>query len=277
MGRLENQTCLIVGGTGGIGLATAHRFLVEGARVAISGRTPLETRAGAEALSDRAEAFTADLSDSSSSEATASKLIAEAAESLGGRLDILFHVAGISGRSLGDGPLDECSLAGWEQVLRVNATAVFLTNRAAVRRMAAQPLDRHGLRGTVLNLGSVLGRSPSPRLFGTIAYAASKGALESLTLAAAARYAADGIRFNLLAPSLIDTPMSQRAMGDPRIQAYLRAKQPIRGGAGQPDDAAEAALFLCEPASRFITGEILTIDGGWRIAEGDQRSDERGI
>lgn len=273
-GRLEDQTCLIVGGTGGIGLATAQRFLCEGARVVVSGRTTEEAQLAAEALGGQAEAIAADLGEPGVSSADAANLIGEAVRRLGGRLDILFHVAGISGRSMGDGPLAECSLEGWERVLFVNATAAFLTNQAAVRQMLTQPLNRHGLRGAVLNLGSVLSRSPSPKLFGTIAYAASKGALESLTLAAAARYAADRIRFNLLAPSLIDTPMSRRAMGDPRIQTYLRAKQPIRGGAGEPDDVAEAALFLCEPASRFLTGEILTVDGGWRIAEGVQQSDE---
>ena len=75
-----------------------------------------------------------------------------------------------------------------------------------------------------------------------------------MTLAAAARYARDRIRFNLLAPGLIDTPMAARAVGDPAIRAYLATKQPLAGGPGTPDDCAEAALYLCEPASRFVTG-----------------------
>ena len=134
--------------------------------------------------------------------------------------------------------------------------------------MLAQPLDDHGLRGTVLNMGSVLAWSPSPDFFGTIAYAASKGAVRAMTLNAAARYARDRIRFNLLAPALIDTPMAARAVSDPAIRAYLATKQPMAGGPGTPDDCAEAALYLCEPASRFVTGVVLNVDGGWCVSEG---------
>src|SRR5262249_37447836 len=141
-------------------------------------------------------------------------LFSAALEFLDNRLDVLFHVAGISGRSLGDGPLDECSTAGWDAVLATNAKGVFLTNQAGVRRMRTQSLDDFGLRGTVLNVGSVLAWSPSPDAFGTYAYAASKGAVHAMTLAAAARYARERIRFNLLAPGLIDTPMAARAMGN---------------------------------------------------------------
>jgi NAD(P)-dependent dehydrogenase (short-subunit alcohol dehydrogenase family) len=187
--------------------------------------------------------------------------------SLGGRLDILFHVAGISGRTFGDGPLHECSNEGWERVLQINAFGVFLTNREAVRLMLSQPIDAAGLRGTVVNVGSVMDRSPSPAHFGTLAYAASKGAVRALTRAAAARYAPDRIRFNLLAPGLIDTPMAARAVNDARIQPYLAAKQPIAGGPGSAEDVAEAALYLCEPASRFVTGAELIVDGGWCVSE----------
>src|SRR5262249_56724703 len=133
---------------------------------------------------------------------------------------------------------------------------------AAVRRMRAQPLDNFGLRGTVLNMGSVLAWSPSPDDFGTYAYAASKGAVHAMTLAAAARYARDRIRFNLLAPGLIDTPLAARALGDPAIRTYLATKQPMAGRPGTPDDCAEAALFLCEPAPQFITRTVLAADGG---------------
>ena len=98
---------------------------------------------------------------------------------------MLFHVAGISGRRFGDGPLHECTDEGWDHVLNTNARGVFLTNRAAVRWMLDQPLDDKGLRGTVLNMGSVLGWSPAPHHFGTFAYAASKGAIQAMTLAAA--------------------------------------------------------------------------------------------
>lgn len=271
-GRLEGRGCLIVGGTSGIGLASARRFLQEGARLVVSGHSDESTRAALGSLASLGpvHGVTADLAVPGSVEA----LLLEAMDALGGRLDVLFHVAGISGRRFGDGPLHECTPEGWDTVMDVNAKGLFLTNQAAVRQMLTQAIDDAGLRGTVLNMGSVLGWSPSPELFGTYAYAASKGAIRAMTLAAAARYARDRVRFNLIAPSLIDTPMAIRAVGDPTIRDYLAAKQPIAEGPGTADDCAEAALYLCEPASRFVTGSVLTVDGGWCVSEGRHRSDK---
>jgi NAD(P)-dependent dehydrogenase (short-subunit alcohol dehydrogenase family) len=267
-GRLDGQTALIVGGTGGIGLAAAQRFLAEGARVVVSGRTPEEVEAARTTLDGLGPslALVLDLT------APASVAVAfqDALDWLGARLDILLHVAGISGRRFGDGPLHECGDDGWDQVLAVNARGVFLTNREAVRQMRAQPdrgLEGPG-RGSIVNVGSVLTVSPSPRLFGTVAYAASKGAVRALTLASAARYAPERIRFNLIEPGLIDTPMARRAVGDPAIRAYLAHKQPLSAGPGLPEDVAQAALYLCEPSSRFVTGTVLTVDGGWCLSQG---------
>ena len=264
MGRLEGSCCLIVGGTGGIGLAAVRRFLDEGARVVACGLVAESCEAAAAILGPDARVVAAD----ASAPADVDRLFAGAMDFLGDRLDVLFHVAGISGRRLGDGPLHECSPEGWDAVLAANARSTFLTNREAVRRMLAQPLDGRGLRGTVLNMGSVLGWSPAPDHFGTIAYAASKGAVESMTIAAASRYARDRIRFNMIAPALIETPMAARACGDPAILAYLASRQPMTGGPGSAEDVAEAALFLCEPASRFTTGVVLNVDGGWCVSEG---------
>lgn len=265
-GRLAGRTCLIVGGTSGIGLASARRFLQEGARVVVTGLTFAAAADAQEALGGFGQIWSliADVSVPESIDT----MFDTAATLLGARLDILFHVAGLSGRRLGDGPLHECATEGWDAVLAANARGTFLTNRAAVRRMLVQEPDAAGTRGTVLNTGSVLASSPSPVFFGTAAYAASKGAVRSLTLAAAARYAGDRIRFNLLSPALIDTPMSERAVGDPAIHAYLATKQPLSGGPGAASDCAEAALFLCEPASRFLTGLDLTVDGGWTLSDG---------
>lgn len=275
-GRLDGSRCLIVGGTGGIGLAIARRFLAEGARVALAG---LEG-AGADATTGRPTPLEPGILEEPQSlgpcagwsmNATrpleVALLFDDALEFLDGRLDILVHAAGGSGRRSGDGPLHECSDLGWQTVMDTNALATFLTNRAAVQIMLRQEVDSAGLRGSVLNIGSVLDRSPAPRYFGTIAYAASKGAVRALTRAAAARYAADRIRFNLLAPGLIDTPMSARAVGDPKIQAYLSTKQPLRGGPGDVADVAHAALSLCEPEARFVTGVELEVDGGWSLCD----------
>jgi NAD(P)-dependent dehydrogenase (short-subunit alcohol dehydrogenase family) len=266
-GRLDGSTCLIIGGTSGIGLAAARRFLQEGARVVATGTdAEINTRAQVE-LNPLGSVWIMEL-DVAAPEDTVAIVFARAHEVLGGRLDILLHVAGISGRRFGDGPLHECTLQGWQCVMQTNAQGLFLTNRAAVQTMLVQPLDGAGLRGTVVNVGSVLDRSPSPLNFGTLAYAASKGAVRALTLASAARYAPSRIRFNLLVPGLIDTPMAARAVADATLQPYLASKQPIAGGAGAPDDVAEAALYLCEPSSRFVTGAELVVDGGWSVSEG---------
>ncbi len=147
-GRLHRRTCLIVGGTSGIGLATARRFLAEGALVAVCGRsqkTAAEARAILEEVGrERALALAADPSDPAQVEGLFMQVLAF----FSSRLDILYHVAGISGRRFGDAALHECTLEGWDTVLDANARSLFLTNRAAVRQVLAQPLDEHGLRGT---------------------------------------------------------------------------------------------------------------------------------
>lgn len=264
--RLLDRRCLIVGGTGGIGFASARRFLDEGARVVITGIGPgIEphelTTSG---TPDRLLQIVADASDP----LEVDMMFTEALGFLGGRLDVLLHVAGISGRRFGDGPLHECTDEGWDRVLASNARSVFLTNREATRIFRRQEIDEKGLRGSIVNVGSVLSESPSPQFFGTIAYAASKGAVRSLTLNAASRYASECIRFNLIEPGLIDTPMATRAANDPAIRAFLVTKQPVVGGPGSADDVAEAALYLCEPASRLLTGAIVHVDGGWRLSDG---------
>ncbi len=265
-GRLDGCNCLIVGGTSGIGLAAARRFLEEGARVVVAGRSPEVGRSAMAQLAPLGQAWEYTL-ELELGDSEVVRLFEYALNVLGGRLDVLFHVAGISGRKFGDGPLHECSNEGWERVMQINAFGVFLTNREAVQIMLEQPIDVAGLRGTVVNVGSVLDRSPAPAHFGTIAYSASKGAIRSLTISAAARYAPDRIRFNLLVPGLIDTPMAARAVNDSRIRPYLTAKQPIRGGPGSAEDVAEAALYLCEPAARFVTGAELVVNGGWCVSE----------
>lgn len=276
-GRMAGRNCLIVGGTSGIGLASARRFLEEGARVAVAGLDG----PGADAQTGAPGPVAREVLDvleplgpcagwslDASSALEVGLLFERALEFFVGRLDVLFHVAGISGRRFGDGPLHDCTGYGWDKVLDVNMRATFHTNQEAIQIMLHQARDANGLRGSITNVGSVLARHPSPELFGTYAYAASKGAIEAMTRAAAARFARDGVRFNLLVPGLVDTPMAARAVDDPRIREYLTTKQPLSGGPCTADDCAEAALFLCEPASRFITGAELTVDGGWSISEG---------
>jgi NAD(P)-dependent dehydrogenase (short-subunit alcohol dehydrogenase family) len=259
-GALQGKRCLLVGGTGGLGVAAARRFLEEGARVVLAGHEADAGRLAVEALSASGGCSFL-LCDATRGEQVEA-LFAGAVPEMGG-LDVLYHLAGGSGRRFGDGALHECSDDGWRATLDLNLTSVFFTNRAAVRHFLDQ-----GRPGAILNLSSVLALAPAPRYFDTCAYAAAKGAIMSMSRQAAARYAAAGIRVNVLAPGLIDTPMARRALSDPAIVAYLRSRQPLRGGPGQPGDCADAAVFLCSDAARFITGAVLTVDGGWCLSEG---------
>ena len=252
--RLQDKRCLIVGGTSGIGLAAAQRFLAEGAKVVVAG---LPAATAPDGLG-QAHVILCDATLSSEVDA----LWRNSVTYLGG-LDVLFHVAGGSGRRHGDGPLHECSEEGWQMTLDTNLTSTFLTNRAALGHFLGQRQP-----GVILNTASVLGLAPSPRYFDTAAYAAAKGAVIALSRHAAARYAADGIRVNVLAPGLIDTPLSARAVQDPAVRTFLKSKQPLTAGPGTADDCAEAAVFLCGDGARFVTGVVLPIDGGWCSSEG---------
>jgi NAD(P)-dependent dehydrogenase (short-subunit alcohol dehydrogenase family) len=258
--RLHNKRCLIVGGTGGIGLAAAVRFLEEGAQLVVAGLMPETGNAAAETLKERGAIHV--LGGDASDPIQVERLFKETLTSLGG-LDVLYHVAGGSGRSHGDGPLHECTDDGWQYTLDSNLKSTFLTNRAAVRHFLAQ-----GRGGVILNTSSVLAISPSPRYFDTCAYTASKGGILALSQLAAARYAADGIRVHVLAPGLIDTPMAARACHDPSIVEFLRTKQPLAAGPGRPEQCSEAAVFLCSDEARFLTGVVLPVDGGWCVSEG---------
>ncbi len=251
-----NKRCLIIGGTSGIGLAAARQFVAEGARLAIVGREPSDGLNVA-GLRD-SFVMTADASDTDAVE----RIFLDTITHFGG-FDILYHVAGSSGRKLGDGSLHECTDAGWQATIDANLKSVFLTNRAAVRQFLKQ-----GTGGVILNMASVLAVSPSPRFFDTAAYTASKGGVIALSRYAAARYAGDKIRVNVLAPGLIDTPMAARAVGDPAIRAFLQSKQPLGPGSGTADDCVGAAVFLCSDEARFVTGAVLPIDGGWSVSEG---------
>ena len=121
----------------------------------------------------------------------------------------------------------------------------------------------------VLNMGSVSAASPSPRYFSTFGYAAAKSAVVGMTRSAAAYYAGENIRFNVVAPALVDTPMARRAAGDEEIMAFVRTKQPLDGGRiGKADDLDGAVVYLLSEAAKFVTGQVLAVDGGWGVSEG---------
>ncbi|MFO0841615.1 MAG: SDR family NAD(P)-dependent oxidoreductase [Gemmataceae bacterium] len=251
-----------MGGTGGLGQAAARRFLEEGARVLLAGHDAQAGHAATQALSPLGPCSF--LPCDATQPDQVDRLLAHAVATLGG-LDVLYHLAGGSGRRHGDGPLHECSDDGWRWTLDTNLTSAFLTNRAAVRHWLSRRQP-----GVILNLASVLALAPAPHHFDTASYAAAKAGMIALSRSAAARYAADGIRVNVLAPGLIDTPMAHRAVSDPDIAHYLKTKQPLRAGPGRPEDCADAAAFLCSDAARLVTGAVLPVDGGWCVSEGQR-------
>jgi NAD(P)-dependent dehydrogenase (short-subunit alcohol dehydrogenase family) len=178
-----------------------------------------------------------------------------------GKIDALFNVAGISARSLGDGPLHACTTEAWDTVMDVNAKGTFLMCREVLRTWTD-----HSQGGVILNIGSVLARHPQREHFATAGYAASKGAIEAMTLSAAAYYAPAGIRVNVIAPGLVLTPMSARAQSDARVLEYIARKQPLTRGLLAPEDIAKTAYFLLRKDSSPITGQVITVDGGWAVS-----------
>ena len=178
-----------------------------------------------------------------------------------GGIDAVFNVAGISGRRFGDGPLHECSAEGWDITLDTNVRGMFLVCRSALRYW----LDA-GRHGTILNMASVLAFSPQAQHFATHAYAASKGAIVSMSRAMAAYYAPHKIRVNVIAPGLVRTPMSARAQSSDELLAFIAHKQPLSEGMLVAADVAATALFLLGDQSRHMTGQVVGIDGGWAVS-----------
>jgi NAD(P)-dependent dehydrogenase (short-subunit alcohol dehydrogenase family) len=183
-----------------------------------------------------------------------------------GRLDALFSVAGISGRRFGDGPIHECTEEGWATTLQANATTQYRMCREAVKVMLGQERNQQGERGVILNMSSVLALRPDRKHFATVAYAASKGAIISMSRSMAAYYASEGIRVNAVAPALVRTPMSSRASDDPAVVEYMRIRQPLLRDVISVEDVGAACVFLLTNASHAITGQVLEVDAGWGLA-----------
>jgi NAD(P)-dependent dehydrogenase (short-subunit alcohol dehydrogenase family) len=241
---------LLITGATGIAAATVRLATAAGHKVFV---TSLHTE---DCAALGVPYLAADLTDAAQADAAVEVCV----QTLGS-LDAVFCVVGGSGRRFGDGPLDACTDEGWRQTFALNLDTTFHIARAALRQFLAQNTG-----GSLVFTGSVLATHPEPGKFATHSYAASKGAILSLVTTLASYYAPQKIRVNAVAPGLVRTPMSQRAQTDSDILELMKAKQPLAGDLLDADEIAKAALFLLSESAAQITGQTLTVDGGWSVS-----------
>ena len=244
MSQLANQVAVVTGAGRGIGRAIALKFAAEGADIACVSRTAensekvaLEVRA----LGRKAWAYAVDVADASAVATAAEKILADA-----GRVDILVNNAGVTRDTL----LMRMSDADWDTVLDTNLKGAFLFTKALARSFIKQR------SGRIINVSSVVGLIGNA---GQCNYAASKAGLIGFTKSVAREVASRGITVNALAPGFVETDMTAALKEDQRGELL---KQIPLGCLGQPDDIAAAALYLASPAARYVTGQVLTVDGG---------------
>lgn len=244
MPQLDNQIAVITGAGRGIGRAIALRFAAEGADIVCVSRTleNAEKAAGeVRALGRRAWARAVDVADSAAVMAAAEKILEETVQ-----VDILVNNAGITR----DGLLMRLSEEDWDAVLNTNLKGAFSFTKALSRAFLKQR------SGRVINISSVIGLVGNA---GQCNYAASKAALIGFTKSVAKEFASRGVTVNAVAPGFIETDMT--AVLTPELKADLLKRIPLNS-LGRAEDIAQAALFLAGPGARYITGQVLTVDGG---------------
>jgi NAD(P)-dependent dehydrogenase (short-subunit alcohol dehydrogenase family) len=243
--RLEGKTAFITGGNSGIGLATARLFVAEGARVAVTGRNQETLDAAAAELGDKLLATRADARDVTSID----KAVSEAVRAFG-KLDIVFANAGIGGLT----PVGKTDLAAFEDIIRTNLTGVFFTVQSAAPHLNE--------KASIILNGSVHGVMGVP---GWAAYAASKGAVRSMTRVLASEFAPRGIRVNQVTPgaarSAIWSPFAPNADAMTELEKELITTIPL-GRIGEAEEVARVALFLASDDSSNVTAAEVVVDGG---------------
>jgi gluconate 5-dehydrogenase len=249
--RLDGRVAFISGGGGGIGSAVAVALGAAGATVVVGARRLDRAEAAAErvrATGAECLAFGEDITR----EAAADRIVATAVERFG-RLDIIVNaVGGGAAEVLFDA--EDYPRDAWDWIMELNLRSTLVATQPAVRAMI-----RGGAGGRVVNFSSV--RAQLGLHAGYAAYVAAKGAVSSLTRQWATEWAKHGITVNAIAPTFIDTPQAALMLDDPDFKAELLNRIPL-GRVGQTSDLVGAAIFFASPASSFVTGQILTIDGG---------------
>ena len=234
--RLDGEVAVVTGGAAGLGLAVADAFRAVGAQVAI-----LDLAASGP------DGFKVDVSD----EAQVTSAFEQVAGRYG-RLDVLFNNAGIAVRR----PTMELSLDDWNKVVAVNMTGVFLCAREAARHMLAS-----GRGGRIVNTASIMGFSGGG-LYPNLSYQSSKGGVVNLTRALAVEWAGQGVRVNAVAPTWVRTELTEGLFKDPALMARVMAVTPLQRVA-EPEDVAQAIVFLASDKAAMITGHTLPVDGGF--------------
>ena len=244
MSQLTNQIAVVTGAGRGIGRAIALKFANEGADVVVVSRTQENSEkvaAEIRALGRKAWAHAVDVADATAVNAAAEKILAETT-----KVDILVNNAGVTR----DGLLMRMSDADWDTVLDTNLKGAFLVTKAFSRAMIK------ARTGKIINISSVIGLIGNA---GQCNYAASKAGLIGFTQSAAKELAGRGITVNAIAPGFIETDMTAELK--PEMKEALLMQIPL-GCLGQSEDIAGAALYLASPAARYVTGQVLTVDGG---------------
>jgi 3-oxoacyl-[acyl-carrier protein] reductase len=244
MNQLVNQIAVVTGAGRGIGRAIALKFASEGADVVVVSRTQENSEkvaAEIRALGRQAWAHAVDVADAAAVNAAAEKILAAA-----GKVDILVNNAGVTR----DGLLMRMSDADWDTVLNTNLKGAFLVTKAFSRAMIK------ARSGKIINISSVIGLIGNA---GQCNYAASKAGLIGFTQSAAKELAGRGITVNAIAPGFIETDMTSELK--PEMKEALLKQIPL-GCLGQSDDIAGAVLYLASPSARYVTGQVLTVDGG---------------
>ncbi len=256
--ELNGKVCIITGGSEGIGKATALLLAAKGAHVTITGRTKTKLEAVVAEGAERGLSLDYFVGDVSSEEDCAS--LVEHVISQHQRIDILFNNAGI----LHGGVTHETSTEVWDAIFNTNVRGTFFMSKLVLPHM----LERGG--GCIVNNSSIVGLKAVP---GLAAYNASKGAITQLTKSMALEYADQGIRINAICPGTCQTPLVDKSRAemvaaglDEDTIASMNQRfvdyHPM-GRFGQPEEIAHAVLFLCSEENTFMTGAMLSVDGGW--------------
>jgi len=249
--KLKNKVALITGGSLGLGKATAHLFAEEGANVVITGRTEktlVEKVGKAKKAGHEISHIVSDVSKESDCREAVDFTLEKY-----GRIDILFNNAGI----LGTGSTHETEIEFWDKIFDINVRGTFMMSKFTIPHM----LEQGG--GSIVNNSSVLGLKAVP---GVAAYNATKGAITQLTRSMALEYATQGIRVNAICPGTIETPMVDGLFdafpSRDEAEEIFKSFHPM-GRLGRSEEIANAVLFLCDDSVNFMTGTMLSVDGGW--------------